>query len=87
VAAFFVEHTYSPLRVSPQKPIFIEEIIEGLAGETQVFRCPADVPVMKNQHLLDHALILLPLKLRPPSRHGSEWTKEVARWQQNQPNP
>jgi len=30
--------------------------------------------------------ILLPLKLRPPSRHGSERTEEVARWQQKQAN-
>lgn len=31
--------------------------------------------------------ILLPLKVRPPSRHGLEWTEEVARWQETQANP
>ena len=29
---------------------------------------------------------MLPLKLRPPLRHGPEWTEEVARWQEKHSN-
>ena len=34
----------------------------------------------------EQELILPPLKLRPPLKHGPNRTEEVARWQQNQPN-
>jgi len=39
-------------------------------------RVPAP-PIIQHLDIFEDVLILLPLKLRPPLRHGPEWTEEV----------
>ena len=64
-----------------------------LAQDLVLDALPMAVRRRKPRHVLIHSdqgsqfgsdawRILLPLKLRPPLRHGPEWTEEVARWQQ-----